>query len=242
MESDRATDTELPALEHYREFRNRLMICATAMPFAFLLGYAVFPSFSALLMQPLQSGALPEPVALTLTEPFLARLKYSLVLAVLFLSPLILYHLAAFFLPALKPGEKRILSLLLGVGLLLFLAGVFYAREWILPLVASFLEGAREELGIRQELKYSDTLGFVFQFMLAFGLMFQFPILLAILLFTGIVSRKALLDKSRWVIMTCALFSALLTPPDPASMLLLLLPMVVLYYGTLGLAGLFGVK
>ncbi|MBF0245265.1 MAG: twin-arginine translocase subunit TatC [Planctomycetes bacterium] len=233
-------DKPQPFLEHFREFRKRLILSALALSAGFVGGYLSFPFWSKFLLGPL-AGLGVQPMALSIIEVFQTQLKFSLISGVFYASPVIAYQMIAFILPALKEKERRVVFFSLATGLLMFGFGVYYCYDLVLPFCVEFFSALSVKMGVRQEIRYADTLSIVLQIILAFGLVFQFPIALFMLMWAGIVKRAALFGKTRHVILACSVVAAILTPPDPLSMIMLAVPLIILYLLTIGLAVLFGI-
>jgi sec-independent protein translocase protein TatC len=148
--------------------------------------------------------------------------------------PVILYQLWRFVTPGLVPSERRIIWPLLGGAIVLFAIGlglgyvvIPYAVEFLLSLTLP---------GVETLLRLSDYVSFAFTVMLAFGLAFQFPIVLLLLARVGILNYRFLSRRRRWAVLVIVLFAVIVTPGgDPLSSAVLSLVMYALFEGTLQL-------
>jgi|SRR5579871_1064532 len=167
-------------------------------------------------------------------EPFLVRVKISIIYGFILVSPLVLWQLALFIAPALTPEERRPLRLLIPISVLLLAFGVlvayftmFYAMHWFL----SYLEDFPQPSVLIQD--PNDYILFFVKMIAAFGIAFQLPVVLMGGAFLGFITSKGLIRHWRWGIMIAAL-GALFTPSnDIFSMLLMAIPLLVLYAGSI---------
>lgn len=161
-------------------------------------------------------------------EVFLVDLKVGFVLAFTIGFPYIVYQIWKFILPALYDKEKKFLKIAVGCSSFLFILGVVMCVAFVLPLIIKFsmsfaTEQIKPILGISNFVSLSGWL------MLAFGLMFQFPIAIYFLVKFDIVSTDTLKQKRPYVVIILLLIAALLTPPDVVSQLLLFIPTYILF-------------
>jgi sec-independent protein translocase protein TatC len=189
-------------------------------------------------------AALPEtvpprqPVTLGVGEPFFTTLTVSGWFALLFSLPLILYQLYAFILPAFSPNERRIALPVLICVPVLFVAGVVFGYVVVLPSALTFLQNFNaEEFDILLQAK--DYYRFAVLALGAMGLLFQIPV--GVLAFTraGIVSVHTLRRNRRYAVLVIAILAMLLPGTDPVTMLLAMIPLAVLFEGSLLLAAVF---
>lgn len=227
---------ETSFIDHLCELRSRILTCLAAIVVLAICGYYLFPRVIRFLTAPLGEDL----YVLHITEAFLTRLKVAIFTGVVLALPLIVYEFVMFVLPALKKREREILlGGILGGGILFFI-GVVFSYDLILPLSIKFLKSKQFFLpGFQRQLVYGDFVTFVFQFLLAFGLAFQFPVILLILMKLSILKRSTLKRNFRYVIVLCFAAAALLTPPDIISQILLALPLIGLYGLAIFLAHIF---
>ncbi len=169
------------------------------------------------------------PITLGVTEPFLVTITSSLYAALLLALPFLLYQIYAFVLPAFTPRERTVALPLMLMVPFLFLGGVLFAYYLVLPQATDFLLNFNDgEFNI--QVQGREAVKFVTSFLIAIGLMFQLPVGILAVARSGIVSVAQLRSSRRYVIVAFAVIAAVLTPtPDPATMLLAMAPLVVLY-------------
>jgi sec-independent protein translocase protein TatC len=232
-------ETQAPLLDHLIELRGRLVRCVVALALAFgVCLYFAKPIF-ALLVQPL-ADAFPEGegqlIFTKLYEAFFVEIKVALFAAFLVSFPVIANQLWAFIAPGLYKREKKAFLPFLLATPVLFAAGASLAYFVVMPTAFVWLlsfEG--ETAGIEQvALPSMDSyLDMVMHFILAFGISFLLPVLLLLLNRAGIVTREQLTGARRYVIVGIFIIAAIATPPDVVSQLILAIPLMILFEGSL---------
>lgn len=216
-------------IDHLTELRDRLIRSAFAIIIA--TGFALY--FSEIIFDLVRSpiaAHLPEG-GLVFTNPldkFMGHIKVSLVSGIILACPIWLYQVWKFVSPGLYAHEKRYSILFVFTGVLLFVVGVSFAYFLVLPAAFKFLFSFGGTTD-RPLITISEYLSFFSTMTLVFGCCFELPLILVILGLIGLISAKALREKRRFAIVGMAFVSAILTPPDVLSMLLLLVPLMVLY-------------
>jgi sec-independent protein translocase protein TatC len=172
------------------------------------------------------------PVTLGVGEPFTATLTVAAYAAMLLSLPLLLYQLYAFILPAFSPRERQVAVPLMLAVPFLFIAGVVFSYFVLLPRAVSFLQNFHDEqydilIQARDYYKFSVTV------LMAMGLCFQVPIVILAITRVGIISVQQLRRSRRYAILVIAIVAMLLPGQDPITMLTLMLPMVLLYEGSI---------
>jgi len=231
-------ETQAPLMEHLVELRARLLrsIAALAVAFAICL-YFVNP-IMGFLVQPLRdaSGAGGKLIYTQLYEAFFVDLKVALFAAFMLSFPVIANQLWAFIAPGLYAKEKKAFLPFLLATPVLFLSGAALAYYVVMPTAFRWMLGFQGNRGgIQMEALPSvgDYLGLVMQFILAFGISFLLPVLLLLLNQAGIVSRAQLIAARRYVIVGITIIAAVMTPPDVGSQLMLAVPLLILFEGSL---------
>lgn len=220
-------------LEHLEELRRRIIIVAVALVVAGVAGFFLSEPIIALLRAPLPDEQ-DELVVLTVGEVLGVRLKIAFFAGLALSMPLILYHLWAFVTPGLTTRERRLVWPMLGMAIPLFGMGLGLGYL-LIPIAVEFLLGLTVE-GVEPLLRLADYVGFVTTLMIAFGLAFQFPILLLLLARVGILNYRFLSARRRWAILIIVIFAILATPGgDPISSSVLSVVMYGLFEGTLQL-------
>ena len=246
MASARGT---MPFLEHAAELRRRLITSLLAVLLAAIVCYLFYEPVLAVLLRPLES--LPSAAESdadaeylfinTIFEGFLVRVKVALIAGAVLSLPVHLYNLVRFIFPGLTRRERRAVMATLTASFVLLLAGFLYSYYSVIPLSVRFLvSGGFIPPGVGLLLNFQRNVFFVFQFLLVFLLVFQIPILLVVLMMTGVVTRHALLRASRYAVVCIFALSAVVTPPDVVSQVSLAVPMVGMFFLSILVAKLLG--
>jgi sec-independent protein translocase protein TatC len=225
-------DTQAPLLDHLIELRKRLLYCIVALVLCFSVCFYFARPIFAFLVHPLVVAGQNKIIFTQVFEAFLVQIKVAFFAAMMCSFPVIANQLWQFVAPGLYRNEKRALFPFLIATPVLFIAGASLAYFMAIPIALHFLLSYQGDLGgIQQEALPSvgNYLSFVMQFLFAFGLSFLLPVLLMLLERAGIVTRKQLVGARRYAIVAAFAISAVLTPPDVGSQLLLAIPLVLLY-------------
>ena len=177
------------------------------------------------------------PVTLGVGEPFTATLTVAAYAALLLSLPLLLYQLYAFILPAFSPTERQVAVPLMIMVPFLFYAGVVFAYFLVLPAAVDFLQNFNDD-NYDVLLQARDYNKFAVMVMGVMGLLFQLPVVILAITRMGIVTPQQLRKQRRVAILVIAILAALLPGGDPVTMLLMMLPILVLYEGSILLAAL----
>jgi sec-independent protein translocase protein TatC len=163
------------------------------------------------------------------TEPFLVSLQIWLYSGIVLASPLIIYEFWAFVGPAFTPGEKRHILPVAFICAILFLGGVAFGYVFVLPRGLSVLLGWNSEFFNVQN-RAKDYLSFVAWFLVAFGAVFEMPVIIVGAVRLGVVDRRFLRKNRKYAILINAAVAAIATPSQDAfSMLAMFIPLVLLY-------------
>jgi sec-independent protein translocase protein TatC len=228
--------TRAPLLEHLIELRQRLLWSLGALAVAFGVCYYFAKDIFAFLVQPLLRAGQGKLVYTQLFEAFFVELKVALFAAFMLAFPIIAIQIWRFVAPGLYRAEKRALAPFLVATPLLFLTGAAAAYYGAIPIALRFLLGFEGNIGgVEQEAlpAVGNYLDFVMHFILAFGIAFLLPILLMLLERAGIVTLAQLKGARRYMIVGAFAIAAVFTPPDVVSQLLLAIPLIVLFEGSL---------
>ncbi|WP_211051415.1 twin-arginine translocase subunit TatC [Parasphingorhabdus halotolerans] len=228
-------DSKAPLIEHLIELRQRLLWALAAFAVAF--GVCIFfaDEIFGLLVKPLTAAFPPGEGKLIYTklyEAFFVEIKVALFAAFFVSFPVISNQLWAFVAPGLYAKEKRAFLPFLIATPILFMAGAALAYYIVMPTAFRFFVGFEGEVGgMTQEAlpAMGDYLSLVMQFILAFGVCFQLPVLLLLLNRAGLVTRDQLKGIRRYMIVAAFALAAILTPPDVVSQLMLGIPLIMLY-------------
>ncbi|MGE0255693.1 MAG: twin-arginine translocase subunit TatC [Alphaproteobacteria bacterium] len=234
-EADGAT---MPLLDHLIELRRRLMWCAAAFIVLFFACFGVAEELFNFLVEPLahlwegQEGR--RLIYTALHEKFFTDVKVAFFAAAFLSFPVIASQIWRFVAPGLYRREKAaFLPFLLATPVLFFSGGAF-VYYIVMPLAWQFFAGFEQAAGgghlaIQLEPKVNEYLGLVMRLIFAFGLTFEMPVVLTLLVRAGLVGVETLKAKRRYAIVIAFIAAAILTPPDPLSQLALAIPMIGLY-------------
>ncbi len=242
-------DLRMSFMEHLKELRVRLIRALVAIGIGSGVGLYYSTAIFHWLMQPVLN-ALPEgqrklhPNAIM--ERFTVYLKVGVYAGLFIATPFVLWQFWKFISPGLVEKEKRYAVPFVVVGTLFFVAGGIFCYWVILPPALGYLVGfggGDDASWIEPLLSMNDQLTFVLALELAFGLIFELPLILTLLSMLGLVTGKWLAEKRRYAILINTILAAVITPTgDPLNMTLMALPMMAMYeVGIIG-AKLFGKK
>lgn len=241
-------ESQAPLLDHLVELRARLVRSVLALAVAFGVCLYFADDILGFLIQPLKGafqGDQGQLIFTKLYEVFFVELKVSLFAAFCLSFPVIANQLWAFIAPGLYAKEKRAFLPFLLATPILFTAGASLAYFVVMPTAFRWFlafEGEAGGLTIQALPSANDYLSLVMQFILAFGISFLLPVLLLLLHRAGIVTRAQLVGARRYIIVLVLAVSAIITPPDPGSQLLLAVPLLLLFEGSLLLMRIFDRK
>lgn len=225
-------DSKAPLLDHLIELRKRLLWVVGALLIAFFACLAFARPIFAVLVQPLLAAGQGKLIYTDIFEAFFTEVKVAFFAALMLAFPVFAIQLWRFIAPGLYAKEKRAFLPFLVMTPFFFGGGAAFAYFVAMPWALKFLLGFQGNVGgVSQEALpgVGNYLTFVTRFLFGFGVAFLTPVLLMILERAGIVSLKQLTSSRRYAIVACAAVSAVLTPPDAVSMLLLLVPLYSLY-------------
>lgn len=212
----RAPEARMSVLEHLAELRYRLIWCMGALAIAAIAGWFVFNPVVSALVEPARPY-LTGPAGGTLvftgpTEAFLLRLKVAMYVGFVIAFPVILYHFWRFVAPGLRPVERRYVVPFVFFGMLLFCAGIAFAYA-TLPQALKFLIGpAISGPYIRPLLTGRLFIDFMLLYLVAFGLSFEFPLVLMFLSLARVISSRQMAKYRRHAIVGIAVVVAVATP------------------------------
>jgi sec-independent protein translocase protein TatC len=228
----------MPLTDHLRELRNRLTIGVAAILLGTVLGWIIYPEAFDFIKQPYVDGIKPLldrrgfNAELVLNggvgSAFSFRLKLSLAIGVVISSPIWMWQIWGFILPALHRNEKRWALLLALTGAPLFIGGVVVGYLVLPKGIEVLISFAPDSVNVL--LSLGDYLNFVIRTVLVFGVAAQIPLVVVMLNRLGLVSAKQLANARPWTVIGIFVFAAIATPStDPLTMLFLAGPMTVLY-------------
>jgi len=236
-------EKKLPLTGHLQELRKRLIISFIAVGAGFIFCYSFADSIFNILASPLMK-VMPKGGSLIFTsvaEAFFTYMKVAFIAGIILVSPFVLYQIWAFVAPGLYQKEKKyVIPFVLG-GTLFFALGVLFAYFVAIPVGFKFLLGYATDF-IKPLPSMKEYLSFSIKFLLAFGLVFEFPVVLVLLARIGVVDAKTLARQRKYAYLLIFIFGAVITPPDVISQLLMALPLIGLYELSILFARFFGKK
>jgi sec-independent protein translocase protein TatC len=215
---------------HLIELRARLLNSAKALLLAFLGLVYWSADLYAMLAQPLlaklpQGGQM---IATDVTTPFFVPLKVTMMAAFLIALPYILYQIWRFVAPGLYAHEKKLIVPLIVASTSLFFCGMAFAYFVVFPAVFKFVVASAPQ-GVAVMTDIDKYLSFVIGMFMAFGITFQVPVAVVVMVRMGMVSVEKLRDIRRYVLVGAFVVGAIFTPPDVMSQLFLAIPLYLLY-------------
>lgn len=230
----RNTRGEMPFLDHLEELRWRILWSLVAVIVGTGIGFFLVTYYEALelLMRPIRA-ARDNPnlqlIYLSPADPFFVTIRLAIYIGIILALPILIYNVWAFLSPALEKREKRAILPALYLGVLLFAAGVALAYFAALPVTLEFFQGFMTESLVGQ-LEINNTLGFVVKMLLAFGVVFELPIVILILSALGLVTPEFLREKRRHAIVLITVLASFITPGDAITLtVMMMFPLILLY-------------
>ena len=226
-------------VDHLADLRLRLINSLYGIILGFGLCYYFSEKIFNIIREPIQPF-LPMG-GLIFTGPmdkFMAHIKISLMSAVILTCPFWLYQIWLFVAPALYKKEKRYAMAFIFSGTILFTLGSVFTYFVVLPMAFKFLMTFGGDID-KPMISIDEYMSFFTHTSMAFGLAFEMPLVISTLGMMGIVSQKFLKEKRRYAVMLLAILSAIITPPDLLSMVLMLFPMLALYEISVFVVGFF---
>lgn len=231
---------EMPFFDHLEELRWRILYALIALIIGSVIGFFIVTEFGVLelLTRPLEP-LLEEGqklVYLSPADPFFITLKLALLVGVLLSGPILIYQVWAFLSPGLHPTERRAIVPAFYLGLVLFACGLALAYFAALPVTLEFFAGFQEQV-LEANYVIGPYLALVVRIMLAFGLVFELPVVVMVLSALGVVEPATLRAGRRYAIVIITIVASLITPGDIVLLtLFLMVPLIVLYELSIGLS------
>jgi len=218
-------------ISHLVELRDRIIRAGASVIVVFLGLVYWAPDIFRLLAHPLMQN-LPEGGKLIVTDvtgSFFVPMKVTMMVALVIALPVVLYQIWAFIAPGLYQHERKLVVPLVGSSYTLFLCGMAFAYFVVFPTIFRVMAHYNAPLGVEMTTDIDKYLGFVLTMFLAFGVTFEVPIVVVILVRLGFVTLKKLREIRPYVIVGAFAISAVVTPPDVFSQLILAVPLIILY-------------
>ena len=224
-------------ISHLLELRDRLLraflaVILVFIPLAFFAN-EVFTFVAQPLIQQLPKGA--SLIATSVISPFMTPFKLAFFVALFVAMPFVLYQVWAFVAPGLYRHEKKFALPLLVSSIVLFYAGIAFAYFAVFPVMFQFFANTTP-VGVTMMTDITSYMDFVLTMFLCFGLAFEVPVVVVLLVLTGLVKVEKLAEIRGYVLIGIFVVAALLTPPDAISQTIMAVPMYLLYEGGLVMA------
>lgn len=225
---------EMTLLDHLEELRSVLLQALIAVSVATIGCWFLSRFLLDLLVKPITAADnlvyFNQPA-----EAFMIRMKLAMVCGVFLVLPLVLVRIYRFVLPGLYARERKVVTPLLVASVLLFYLGVAFAYVVLIPQVMVFMLNYATAY-MQPLIGIGSYFSFVAKLCLAFGLVFELPLLILLLTSLGLVSPQVLWKGWRYALLVIVTVSALLTPPDVFSQIVMAGPVMLLYLGSVGVA------
>jgi sec-independent protein translocase protein TatC len=225
---------EMPFLDHLEELRWRILwaLIAVAVGSAIGIGLVYYFPVLDILVAPIRD-AWQDPnlhlIYLSPADPFFVLLKLGIFTGLVLAFPIVVYQIWAFLSPALEKREKRAVVPALYLGLVLFLAGASLAYFLALPVTLEFFQRFFTA-SLEGQLEINATIGFIVKLLLAFGAVFELPVVILALSVMGLVTPAFLRAKRRHAIVLITVLASFITPGDAITLtIMMMLPLVLLY-------------
>jgi sec-independent protein translocase protein TatC len=217
--------------DHLDELRSRLVKSGVTVLVLFVMALAFSSKILSFLKQPLVNALPQGTAALHFTGPmdvFMVNVKVAFLMAIIFGAPAWLYQFWKFLEPALYPKERRYILPFIMATICCFLAGVAFAFYFMIPMALNYLLGIGLEVAA-PIITITDYMSLVTVMLLGFGLVFETPVILVLLAMLDIVTAEMLASQRRLTFVGILIVAAVITPPDPISMLGMAIPCYMMF-------------
>ncbi|VAW60237.1 Twin-arginine translocation protein TatC [hydrothermal vent metagenome] len=229
-EADKNETKEIGFIGHLMELRDRLLHSVIVVILIFLVAFPFANDIYHILALPLVSN-LPEGgsmIATGVISPFLTPLKLAFIMSIFAAFPFLIFQAWAFIAPGLYKHEKKLAVPLIISSAILFYIGILFAYFIVLPNVFTFMMSMAID-GVTHAPDITYYLDFTLKMFFAFGIAFEVPVATILLVLGGVTTPQSLAEKRPYIIVGAFIFGMLLTPPDPASQVMLAIPMWILF-------------
>lgn len=246
-------DQPMSFFDHLAELRKRLLRSVIALVGGFILAWVYVADLRELLTQPLADAWMsidqlvalePKPKLqnLGVFDAFLVDIRIAVTAALFVAGPIVFYQVWQFVAPGLYAREKKVVIPFAATSAVMFIGGALFCYFTVVPIATQwFLEyplgdGASENVSILPAYTFGDYIKYMTRLLLAFGVVFEFPLLIFFLARIGAVTHKTLIRHWKISVVGAFVVGAFLTPPEPITQMLMAVPMVVMYFASVGVA------
>jgi sec-independent protein translocase protein TatC len=218
-------------ISHLVELRDRIIRAGISVIVVFIGLVYWAPDIFRLLARPLMEN-LPKGGKMIVTDvtgSFFVPMKVTMLVALVIALPYVLYQIWAFVAPGLYQHEKKLVAPLVGSSYVLFLCGMAFAYFVVFPTIFRVMAHYNAPLGAEMSTDIDNYLSFVLTMFLAFGVTFEVPIVVVLLVRMNLLTIKKLKEIRPYVVVGAFIVAAVVTPPDVFSQLILALPLIILY-------------
>ncbi len=223
-------DAEMSIVDHLTELRTRIIISAASIIVFSIFGYIFSDQILSFLTRPVGSLVFISPA-----EAFFTHLKVAVFSGFFIALPIVLFQFWRFLLPALKKNEKKFMVILLPSSLFLFLIGAAFCLMVVVPIGIRFFMGF-ESPELAAMLSLSSYISFLISLVIPFGIIFELPLVISMLVRLRILTPDQISRFRKVVIVVIFVIGAILTPPDIFSQVMMALPLILLFEGSLIIA------
>lgn len=236
-------EKKIPFTGHLEELRRRLIVCFIAVGIGFVLSYGFKEKLFQILTRPLISVMKTgdKLIFTGLPEAFFTYLKVAFLSGIILATPIIFYEFWMFVAPGLYNKEKRLMFPIVFLSTLFFVGGSFFGYFIVFPYGFKFFLGFASET-IQPLPSMREYLSFASKLLLAFGVVFELPLIITFLAKLGMVSVSFLKKNRKYALLLFFVGAAILTPPDVVTQVMMALPLMVLYEISIVGARIFGKK
>lgn len=221
-----------------KELRSRVLIAVICLLsftiVSFYFSNNIFNVLTVPVMDALEQNSVKSFMYTALHEKFMVDIKIAFYSGFILSLPIFLHQIWKFITPGLFENEKNIVRFMFVLSPFLFFISILFVYYYVLPIVVDFFLNFEQKSGVEQfaivlEPKVNEYLSLVMKLIFAFGISFQLPILLLLLIIANVINIEFLKSKRRYAIVIAFVIAAILTPPDPLSQIILAIPLILLY-------------
>jgi sec-independent protein translocase protein TatC len=219
---------EMTAQQHMHELKMRIVACAVAIIAVFIISLTKYSTITKLIMS-IGENAGFKFIYCAPQDAMLVAIKISMTIAIIATTPIIIMELVAFINPIFEKKKKIMIISTAIMATCLFFAGIAFAIYVILPMAIRFMYNAGQEIGISSEVAISQYMSLVVSIAISMGIVSELPIVCIMLNRAGILSINMMKKLQKVVAIISLIVSAIITPPDVVSQILVAVPLIVLY-------------